>query len=144
MLHDYLHCLVFKEQSCSLSAFRLKRLVYLIAFSLACQELFWSFFQVFQRRFGVCQSRLAAPLRIRICQRLVLWYTSYWCLSTLLFIFLDYTCSVPAFSAKICPPHLLQQKIYLAKYVLSCRFQCFFVEILFQVGLQMRDFYAAI
>ncbi|MDO5583646.1 MAG: hypothetical protein Q4F89_06315, partial [Mitsuokella multacida] len=56
-----------------LKAVRFKRLLYLIASSGACQEVFSFFFQV---RFGLpqipCQSRLLGFCRCHISQRLVL------------------------------------------------------------------------
>ena len=66
----------------ALSGIRFKRLIYLIAFSLACQELFWSFFEAFRFLTAACQSRLAGLFRCRVCQRLVLYYTSLRLLST--------------------------------------------------------------
>jgi len=90
MLHDYLHCLVFKEQSYQRffrSACRFKRLIYLIAFALDCQELFnFSFLSKFESnllQFLASQGLLDCVF-CALAQRLVLYYTLYYPLSTLL------------------------------------------------------------
>ncbi len=82
MLHDYLHCLVFKEQSvCQLSASFASSDLFILSHSV---QLVKNFFEVFCEalRFTIiCQSRLAALLT-GVCQRLVLYYTTTPSLST--------------------------------------------------------------
>ena len=67
----------FQRTTLSFEALCFKRLLYLIASSGACQEVFSFFFQVFQVLSAPaipCQSRLLGACRCRISQRLVLYY----------------------------------------------------------------------
>ena len=81
-----LHCLVFKEQSLSHSlevpvassdSFILSPADQLV------KNFFKFFFEAFRNVPAACQSRLAMLFRCRVCQRLVLYYTSRLHLSTL-------------------------------------------------------------
>ena len=86
MLHDYLHCLVFKEQSClallskhpSLQATHLS---YRIQISLSRTFLI-SFFKFFEPSQRLASQGFATLFCVRICQRLVLYYTSFPYMST--------------------------------------------------------------
>ena len=83
MLHDYLHCLVFKEQSVlSLSALASSDSFILSHSAQLVKNFFEVFFEAFRPFTAACQSRLAGLFRCRIRQRLVLYYTSRRGLST--------------------------------------------------------------
>ncbi|WP_318606600.1 hypothetical protein, partial [Mitsuokella jalaludinii] len=64
----------FQRTTLSFEALCFKRLLYLIASSGACQEVFSFFFQVLSAPAIPCQSRLLGSCRCRIAQRLVLYY----------------------------------------------------------------------
>ena len=87
MLHDYLHCLVFKEQSCLAL---LSKCLSLQATHLSYHQQFSlsrTFLNSFLKLFGTFQclasQGFATPFRVRVCQRLVLYYTSRSDMSTL-------------------------------------------------------------
>ena len=75
MLHDYLHCLVFKEQSVYRLSFQATHLSYRIQLSLSTSflENFQSFAAVQKL---VTSQGLPGFFACRVCQRLVLYYTS--------------------------------------------------------------------
>ena len=86
MLHDYLHCLVFKEQSClaflsKCPSLQATHLSYRIQISLSRTFLI-SFFKFFEPSQRLASQGFATPFRVRVCQRLVLYYTSRNGLST--------------------------------------------------------------
>jgi hypothetical protein len=71
MLHDYLHCLVFKEQSVYRLSFQATHLSYRIQLSLSTSflENFQSFCGRPKTRY---HSRFAGLFACHVCQRLVL------------------------------------------------------------------------
>ena len=80
MLHDYLHCLVFKEQSClallsKYLSLQATHLSYRIQISLSR-----TFLILFLKLLGTLQclanQGFATLFCVRVCQRLVLYYTS--------------------------------------------------------------------
>ena len=80
MLHDYLHCLVFKEQSClallsKCLSLQATHLSYRIQISLSRTFLI-SFFKFFEPSQRLASQGFATLFCVRICQRLVLYYTS--------------------------------------------------------------------
>ena len=80
MLHDYLHCLVFKEQSClallaKCPSLQATHLSYHQQFSLS-RTFSNSFLKLFGTFQCLASQGFATLFCVRVCQRLVLYYTS--------------------------------------------------------------------
>ena len=82
-----LHCLVFKEQLCLSKLSRFKRLIYCIAASSFCQELFSFHFEDFgvheiHERLPIKELHLISFMSAGVLRRLVLYYRKALRLST--------------------------------------------------------------